>query len=104
MKMRIELRPGATLDIDQSLVEQIIKDAFKGQLATLSGKYPTSKRQKVMPLGAKRWTQTETDVVKKEFDPEYPKSSSKRLAQVIKRTPTAIRQRAFKLGLLNRVS
>jgi hypothetical protein len=94
---KVELANGAILCIPQSAARKVLEKHFLSFEKSTSTKSHGKKFHKV--LGNKPWTETETETLRKEFNHGSPGASSRRLANVLHRTPMAIRNRATKLKL-----
>ena len=79
--MRIEIKTGVSLDVDEALIKRLVL----AHVARVLGTPPTPEVQHAKGYSARRWTETELITLRKEFNPTDAMGSALRLSNVLKR-------------------
>jgi hypothetical protein len=102
--IKIEIRNGVTVEIAGEVVDEIVRNYITSTMNVspmVTPVQPKAKRRRFEAiLGRRKWTETETDTIKKEFNNQARSRSSKSLGKLLNRTPGAIIQKAIELRLV----
>lgn len=102
--IKIELRKEVTIEIEAEIVDEIVRNYITSTMnvapmQTLPAEPAKRRRKFQAKLGRRKWGETETDTVRKEFNCNAKGDSARRLAKLLNRTPGAITQKTIELNL-----